>query len=78
MQKYVKRIDDERLTKVPPDLDLKPYRDEHDFELLQRMADCVAKGKVPKGVDAARVKRGLERHQPELRERLRDIARRKR
>src|SRR6516165_2770329 len=78
MQKYVKSIGDERLTKVPKDLDLKPYRDEHDFELLQRMADSVAKGKVPKGVDAARVKRGLERHQPELRERLQDMARRKR
>src|SRR5499427_96217 len=60
MQKYVKRIGDERLTKVPPDLDLKPYRDEHDFDLLQRMADCVATRKVPKGVDAARVKRALE------------------
>ena len=78
MQKYVKKIGDERLTKVPPDLDLKPYRDEHDFELLQRMADCVAKGKVPKGVDAAKVKRALERYQPEMRERLQEMARKKR
>ncbi|WP_233841266.1 hypothetical protein [Dyella sp. 2HG41-7] len=37
MQKYVKKIGDERLSKVPVDLDLKPYRDYHDYELLQRM-----------------------------------------
>ena len=35
MQKYVKTIGDERLTKVPKDLDLKPYRDEHDDDLLR-------------------------------------------
>jgi hypothetical protein len=77
MQKYVKKIGDERLKKVPADLDLKPYRDEHDFDLLQRMADCVAKGKVPKGIDAAKVKRALERHQPQLRERLQGTMRKK-
>src|SRR6266567_3089774 len=60
MQKYVKHIGDERLTKVPADLDLKPYRDEHDYELVQRMSDCVAKRKVPKGIDAAKVTRALE------------------
>ena len=65
MQKYVKRIGDERLTKVPADLDLKPYRDEHDAELLQRMADCVANRKLPKGVDAAKVKQALARHKAE-------------
>ena len=37
MQKYVKAIGDERLTKVPVDLDLKPYRDYHDYELLRQM-----------------------------------------
>jgi hypothetical protein len=37
MQKYVKRIGDERLIKVPADLDLKPYRDEHDDDLVKRM-----------------------------------------
>ncbi|TAL74874.1 MAG: hypothetical protein EPN56_12280 [Rhodanobacter sp.] len=37
MQKYVKQIGDERLQKVPADLDLKPYRDYHDYDLLQRM-----------------------------------------
>jgi hypothetical protein len=78
MQKHVKKIGDERLKKVPADLDLKPYRDEHDFDLLQRMADGVAKGKVPKGIDAAKVKRALERHQPELRARLEEMVRKKR
>jgi hypothetical protein len=50
MQKYVKRIGDERLTKVPKDLDLKPYLDEHDDELLQRMLKSVRAGKAPKGI----------------------------
>src|SRR5216684_6230877 len=66
MQQYVKKIGDERLKKVPADLDLKPYRDEHDFDLLQRMADCVAKGKVPKGIDRAKFRKALDRHAPEL------------
>jgi hypothetical protein len=33
---------DERLTKLPDDLDLKPYRDEHDTDLLRRMAAAAA------------------------------------
>jgi hypothetical protein len=37
MQQYVKQMGDERLTKLPADLDLKPYRDEHDYELMRRM-----------------------------------------
>ncbi len=45
MQLYVKDIGDERLTKVPGDLDLKPYRDEHDKELIARME--VAEGNNP-------------------------------
>ena len=49
MQKYVKHIGDERLTKVPDDLDTKPYRDEHDDDLLQRMLDCIDRGHVPQG-----------------------------
>jgi hypothetical protein len=77
MQKFVKTIGDERLKKVPPDLDLKPYRDEHDFDLLQRMSDCVAQRKLPKGIDGGKVKRALERHQPELRDRLRDMVRKR-
>ena len=52
MQKYVKTIGDERLTKVPNDLDLKPYRDEHDDDLLRRMLASVKAGKAPKGLHA--------------------------
>jgi hypothetical protein len=77
MQKYVKKIGDERLKKVPADLDLKPYRDEHDFDLMQRMSDCVAAGKVPKSIDAVRVKHALERHQAQLHDRARDMRRKK-
>jgi hypothetical protein len=47
MQKYVKRFGDERLTRVPADLDTKPYRDEHDLDLLRRMALAVEQGYVP-------------------------------
>jgi hypothetical protein len=32
-----KKIGDERLTRVPRELDLTPYRDEEDFDLLQRL-----------------------------------------
>ena len=69
MQKYVKHIGDERLTKVPADLDLKPYRDEHDFELLQRMLDCFDKKKAPKGIDPIKIKAALAAslHKPERR-----------
>jgi hypothetical protein len=37
MQKFVKEMGDERLAKLPVDLDLKPYRDEHDYDLMRRM-----------------------------------------
>jgi hypothetical protein len=66
MQKYVKRIGDERLTKVPADLDLKPYRDEHDDDLVKRMLECIEKKGAPAGIDAALVKRAIERHMPHL------------
>ncbi len=56
MQKYVKRIGDERLKKVPDDLDLKPYRDEHDIDLLERMQECVDKGDIPASVNPTRVR----------------------
>jgi sRNA-binding regulator protein Hfq len=47
MQDNVKHIGSERLSKVPADLDLKPYRDEHDTELLIRMARAVERGDHP-------------------------------
>jgi hypothetical protein len=56
MQKYVKRIGDERLTKVPDDLDTKPYRDEHDDDLLGRMLVSIEKGHAPKGVRGAQLR----------------------
>src|SRR4030088_2575466 len=37
MKKHEKPIEEERLTRVPRDLDLTPYRDEKDFSLLQRL-----------------------------------------
>ena len=66
MQKYVKHIGDERLTKVPADLDLKPYRDEHDNDLVKRMLECIEKEGAPAGLDATIVKRAIERHMPHL------------
>jgi hypothetical protein len=66
MQKYVKRIGDERLTKVPADLDLKPYRDEHDDDLVKRMLKCIEDKGAPTGIDAAMVKRAIARHMPHL------------
>ena len=66
MQKYVKRMGDERLTKIPVDLDLKPYRDEHDRELLERMAKSVAKGEHPPGVDKAALHTKIKGHIKDL------------
>jgi len=73
MQKHVKTIGDERLSKVPPDLDLKPYRDEHDFDLLKRMRQAVEGGTTPKGIDRAKVRKALDRHAPELRRHLTEM-----
>jgi hypothetical protein len=47
MQKYVKRAGDERLARVPADLDTKPYRDEHDLDLLRRMMLAIERGHHP-------------------------------
>jgi hypothetical protein len=37
MKKHEKAIEQEKLVKVPPTLDLKPYRDQKDFALLQKL-----------------------------------------
>jgi hypothetical protein len=66
MQKYVKTIGDERLTKVPADLDLKPYRDEHDDDLVKRMLAGIARGEGPPGITAEHVRRAVARHMPQL------------
>lgn len=44
MQRYVKSVGDERLKDVPADLDLKPYRDEHDRDLMERMEKAELRG----------------------------------
>ena len=61
MQKYVKQIGDERLTKIPADLDQKPYRDEHDYDLLKRMTSALEGRKLPKSMDAGRLRRAVDR-----------------
>jgi hypothetical protein len=43
MQKYIKSIGDEKLKKVPRDLDVKPYRDENDSKLLKEMKKSMYK-----------------------------------
>ena len=53
MQTYVKRMGDERLTKLPDDLDLKPYRDEHDYDLMRRMETAAADPDHPAHADRA-------------------------
>jgi hypothetical protein len=78
MQKHVKKIGDERLTKVPADLDLKPYRDEHDLDLLKRMHEAVERGETPKGINREQIRKALDRHAPELKENLAEMTRRKR
>jgi hypothetical protein len=60
MQKYVKTIGDERLTKVPADLDEKPYRDEHDGDLLARMNATIKRNKAPKEIGRARLRRAAD------------------
>ncbi|HUB25781.1 MAG TPA: hypothetical protein VL992_10165 [Tepidisphaeraceae bacterium] len=41
MQQFIKEVGDENLTKLPHDLDIKPYRDEHDRQLLVRMQRAI-------------------------------------
>jgi hypothetical protein len=66
MQKHVKELGNERLTKVPADLDLKPYRDEHDDDLVKRMIAHMEKGGGPRGVDKERIRRAIDKHMPDL------------
>ena len=49
MQENVTKIGAKPLANVPADLDLKPYRDEHDHDILQRMAKSVERGEHPEG-----------------------------
>jgi len=74
MQKYVKHIGDERLTKVPVDLDLKPYRDEHDFELIQRMQKALTKRGLRKGEDTAALRAAVAQYAASMKTGRRDQA----
>jgi hypothetical protein len=74
MQKYVKHIGDERLTKVPADLDLKPYRDEHDFELIQRMQKALTKKGLRKGEDMAALREGVAQYAASMKTERRERA----
>jgi hypothetical protein len=56
MRSYIKSIGDKRLSKVPRDLDLKPYRDERDNELLRRIAVALDQGPMRMGFRAYRVR----------------------
>jgi hypothetical protein len=67
MQKYVKTIGDERLSKVPVDLDLKPYRDYHDYDLLRQMEQHLERG----AGFAAKHKKELKSYADAFREELR-------
>ena len=37
MTKYEKPIEEKKLDRIPPGLDLTPYKDEKDFALLRRL-----------------------------------------
>jgi hypothetical protein len=81
MQKYVKHIGDEKLTKVPADLDLKPYRDEHDFDLIKRMRKALTRRGLRKNEDVATLGEAVDQYAAALSTRRRDQikqARRKR
>ena len=69
MQKHVKTIGDERLTKVPADLDEKPYRDEHDTDLLRRMNAAIEANEVPKDIGKARARKAADRLQDHIEQR---------
>jgi hypothetical protein len=75
MQKYVKQLGDERLTRVPADLDEKPYRDEHDYDLLRRMEAAMGGDrtkKPPTGVKAAHVRHAIKRLETHLQGKKKD------
>ncbi len=75
MQKYVKTIGDERLQKVPEDLDLKPYRDEDDFDLIQRMRKALTAKGLRKGEDATALRQAIEQYQKAIKIQQRGLAR---
>jgi len=69
MQKHVKRVGDESLTKVPADLDLKPYLDEHDDDLVKRMKDCIESKSLPRGIKAIDLRHSINHLETHIKER---------
>lgn len=61
MQRYIKQIGDERLARVPADLDQTPYRDEHDFALLQRMQAHTGRAPARRGRGAIKARKATSR-----------------
>ena len=59
MQVNITKIGVKTISKVPKDLDLKPYRDEHDHDILERMAKAVEDGNFPAGRNPERFKAEL-------------------
>lgn len=41
MQKYIKSVGNEKLRRIPPELDIKPYHDEHDTKILLAMQKII-------------------------------------
>jgi hypothetical protein len=41
MSQFIKEAGDERLSRIPPDLDIKPYRDEQDVAVLKSMQKVI-------------------------------------
>jgi len=39
-EKYIKEVDHEKVVKVPSDLDLEPYKDEHDERLMKELVNA--------------------------------------
>ena len=58
---YIKVVRKEHLTKVPKDLDLKPYKDEHDRKILASLAGN-QKINVREAIDLVETKISLEYH----------------
>ena len=46
MQRYIKEAADEKLVRLPVNLDVKPYRDEHDYGLLHRMQRAIKRERI--------------------------------
>ncbi len=54
MREFIKEAGDEKLARLPLDLDIKPYRDEHDFKLLHAMQEAVARERRARRAQAGR------------------------